>query len=393
MTSPGRTTPDSETRTPGRGVLALGIEPRLLRACLIDRIGAEHRLVGWINVERSEHAPLTGQVAAVVRRLGLRLGRRLWDDGRQAPFTRSANAVTTPPLDVISAGIGAQPPLQVWAVGLTSRGSVAALETALAATDAEVVGATALSTTLRADQLAQDIGLVRPHVLLMAGGFERAEPSTQQQTLRLAAYVARALAALPPNRRPPVIFAGAGQSADAVQARFADTEPTLSFERVPNVHPEPGVIQRGELVQRLNEQQWRRLRQQPGIGRVGQWVTPPLQLTRLETTFAQMVQAWRDYHDLPELHGAFISGTRRVHVWTVRARPDMGLHYAPVAAALEPLRGWPPLRLLSGPWAGPPAGITWWDQSGLAPLVATVGHVAPEAMLQVLTQDVLRRVV
>ena len=135
------------------------------------------------------------------------------------------------------------------------------------------------------------------------------------------------------------------------------------------------------------------MRQLPGISRVGQWVTPPLQLTRLETTFAQMVQAWRDYHDLSELHGAFISGTRRVHVWTVRTRPDMGLHYAPVAAALEPLPGWPPLRLLSGPWTGPPTGITWWDQSGLAPLVATVGHVAPEAMLQVLTQDVLRRVV
>jgi hypothetical protein len=374
-------------------MLAMGIEPQLLRACLLDRVGMEHRLIGWVNVERSEHAPLTGQMAAVVRRLGLRLGRRLWDDEAQGPFIRSGNVVTNPPLEAAAVGIGAATRLPVWLVGLTQQGSVAALESALSATETDVMGRTALTTTLRPEQLAADLGLARPHTLILAGGFERAEASVREQMLHLAATVARACAQMPEKHRPAVVYAGAGQLAATVKALFTELVGDEALVAIPNVHPEPGVIERAELVRMLSDHQWRRVRQQPGIGRVGQWVTPPLQLTRLETTFAQLLQAWRDYHDLPVLHGAYISDDRHVHVWCVSTRPDIGLLYHPATPTLEPIPGWPPLRLISGAPQALPDGITWWDQSGLAPLIGTFGHVAPEAMLQVLTHDVFRRMV
>jgi hypothetical protein len=56
------------------------------------------------------------------------------------------------------------------------------------------------------------------------------------------------------------------------------------------------------------------------------------------------------------------------------------------------LDGWPPLRLVSGEWPAhlwPRPGGSWWDRGALAPLVAAVGQVAPQAMLQVLSSDIL----
>jgi hypothetical protein len=58
--------------------------------------------------------------------------------------------------------------------------------------------------------------------------------------------------------------------------------------------------------------------------------------------------------------------------------------------------GWPPLQLLSGGWLDRtgqpmnlPTGLRWWDRSGLAPVAAALGPVAPAAMFQVLNHDLL----
>jgi len=70
------------------------------------------------------------------------------------------------------------------------------------------------------------------------------------------------------------------------------------------------------------------------------------------------------------------------------------------------LADWPPVRLVSGRWPAqwprpsPPPPILgpegpkalpayWWDPLGLVPAVAGVGRNAPEAVLQVLTADLL----
>ena len=37
----------------------------------------------------------------------------------------------------------------------------------------------------------------------------------------------------------------------------------------------------------------------------------------------------------------------------------------------------------------PRPAVSWWDRSALAPLIAAVGQVAPQAMLQVLRADIL----
>jgi hypothetical protein len=57
------------------------------------------------------------------------------------------------------------------------------------------------------------------------------------------------------------------------------------------------------------------------------------------------------------------------------------------------LDGWPPLQLVSGEWPAafwPQPEIFWLDRSGMAPFVAAVGQMAPQAMLQVLRTDLLR---
>lgn len=382
--------PQMEQKRSARGMLAVGVEPHLLRACVMDRVEQEHRLLGWIHVERSAHTPLTAQLAAVVRRLGLRLGRRLWNDEAQGPFTAGDDVVAAPPLEIVGAAVAEHAPLPVWTVGLTARGSLAALHRALTATQSEIVGSTTLSTLLDVDLLSRELSLARPQLLLFAGGYEHADAETRGHVVKLATVVSRAVAQLPERRRPGVIYAGNSQVADAVCTLFADAA-TAHVQQAPNVQPEPAVVRRGELTRLVQEQHWRHLRLMPGIGKVAHWVTPPLQLTSMETAFAQLVQTWRDYHDLPSLHGIYVGSGRRLHAWSVRSRPDMGLHYAPGDAPVTSPPGWPPVELFSGDWVARPSGVLWWDQSGLAPLVATLGHVAPEAVLQVLRRDIFRR--
>ena len=72
----------------------------------------------------------------------------------------------------------------------------------------------------------------------------------------------------------------------------------------------------------------------------------------------------------------------------------------------EILAGWPPVRLVSGDWptkwprpTQPPpimgsqrpvaAPAFWWDPLGLVPVVAGIGQTTPEAVLEVLTADIL----
>jgi len=72
----------------------------------------------------------------------------------------------------------------------------------------------------------------------------------------------------------------------------------------------------------------------------------------------------------------------------------------------EILADWPPVRLVSGDWptkwprpTQPPPVLGsrrpetlpafWWDPLGLVPVVASVGQTTPEAVLEVLTADIL----
>ena len=91
--------------------------------------------------------------------------------------------------------------------------------------------------------------------------------------------------------------------------------------------------------------------------------------------------------------------------------PDMesdGLRINCVRPGERPkvLEDWPPVRLVSGEWPGkwpkpsqPPPVLGqerpkalpafWWDPLGLVPAVAGVGQTTPEAVLHVLTADLL----
>jgi hypothetical protein len=51
------------------------------------------------------------------------------------------------------------------------------------------------------------------------------------------------------------------------------------------------------------------------------------------------------------------------------------------------------VQLICGEGPGelwPVAERHWWDRTGMAPVVAAIGQVAPQAMIQVLRADLLR---
>ena len=64
------------------------------------------------------------------------------------------------------------------------------------------------------------------------------------------------------------------------------------------------------------------------------------------------------------------------------------------AESLSPLlTDWPVPQLVSGPWPQQwwaPPEHRWHDPAGLAPIVASIGHALPEAMMQVLELDIFR---
>lgn len=95
-------------------MLALGVERRILRACLLEPIAGNHRLVGWISVQRDPATNLTEQLAVVLRRLGQRLGRTLWDEEAFAPLITSSDPLRRPPLDQVLATSTPRPPASGW---------------------------------------------------------------------------------------------------------------------------------------------------------------------------------------------------------------------------------------------------------------------------------------
>ena len=94
-------------------------------------------------------------------------------------------------------------------------------------------------------------------------------------------------------------------------------------------------------------------------------------------------------HNQAELYGLYC-GERWMHVWASEAQAEVAIVYSDSDPV--PLHGWPPLGIVSGPWlerVALPATVRWWDRSGLAPVVAALGPVAPAATFQALSQDLL----
>jgi hypothetical protein len=374
-------------------MLALGVERRVLRACLLEPIAGYHRLVGWISVQRDPTSDLTEQLAVVLRRLGHRLGRRLWDEKAFAPLIASDDSVRGPPLDQVLATSTPRDLLRVWIAGLSQEESVAAARSAVSAAPARIVGASVFNAALDVADLAHAFSANRPDMLVITGGYDNLGPSTERPIYQLTRRLAEMLRRLPPSELPLTVYAGERWMAPYAVDLLRTVGDRLEVEVVDNLRPSPDYVQSAMLAELLTEQQWELAQRMAGFVHLGRWVTEPARIVSLESNFTQAVRAWMEVEELPMIHGLYFASNWCLHVLAERETHNVQLRYVEDATLDPNLTGWPPVTLVSGlpPHNNFPLTPRWWDRSGMMPVVAAVGQVAPAAMIHVLRHDLLAR--
>jgi len=376
---------------PAGSILALGVEVNALRACLLEEISGSYRLAAWSNVPRRAEVGLAEQSGDLLQRLGQRLHRQLWNPAERNPLVASEDGVRQPPLEHVSVTASPRPHVRVWLAGLAPTRSMAAAQEALTGSPAHIIGHTAYTADLQIGALADSLAIAAPEMVVIAGGFDNAEVAGQEPLLELCRIFGQALARSAPSQRPAVVFAGnrwvAPRAVELLQAASGAT-----VEAVENVQPAPGRIYRAALAQAVSFYYWRLCRRTAGFREISRWATSPGHISSLETSFAQLVQVWMELHDLPELHGLYCGPAWWLHVCTGRSQSGANLCYVEPGTRPEALENWPALQLVSGEWPvqlWPQPRQYWWDRSGFAATVATAGQVAPQAMLQVMSADLL----
>ena len=371
----------------------MAVEPDRIRACLLEPVAREQRLVGWINVERDPHAALSGQIAVICQRLSGRIGREIWNDVAHRPFRHSANPVLSPSLGYVVASINPRPRLRVWLAGLSAHHSLSVAGKAISATPSKVVGSTTLSTHSDAHQLAIELIRAHPDVLVVAGGFDNDDPGARNMVLTLCDLVGDALSRLRPEDVPLIIYAGNRWAADAARQQLHQSVDDLRVVAVNNIQPASDTVYLTELVRALRNEHWRLSRQTLGVAAIEQWITEPAQLAALDSGFAQSLRVWMEYQGLSELHGAYVAPNWHLHVWAKQGHEVVRMQYLEANQPLVGPADWPRLQLLSGPQPdgnGTLPALRWWDRSGMAPMVSALGQISPAAMLQVMQRDLFR---
>lgn len=372
-------------------LLALGIEPRVMRACLLEPVAGECRLAGWINVQRDPTSELTQQIKIVCQRMGGRLDRKLWDDEADTPFLHSEEPVALPPIHQVLAASGPRALLRVWLAGLSHAGSIAAAADAVMAAPARTVGQTALTATTDSTELTSALAAANPDVLVITGGYDNPTPAADRPVYQLGKLIADALRRLPPSQYPLVIYAGDRWQASTVVDTLAAVGDALTVDVISNVRPTPTSIDQTPLANALTQRHWQLSQRMPGFIRLSQWVTSPSRIVSMETAFTQSVRVWIDVQGLAELHALYFASGWRLHIWAQQGVTTVRMRYAESNAQPFVPDGWPPVDLISGLPTQNQDELTprWWDRSGMMPTIATIGQVAPAAMIQVLRQDLL----
>ena len=373
-------------------LLTFGIALDKITLCLLENISGHYRLAGWDAMPREAGVPPSHQCATLCQRLGEQMGRELWDEPTNGPLLTSADPIAQPALEHVAIAMSPRPRMRIWLVGLSEGGSVAAARSALASAPLQLVGITPLTALLTSAQIADQLMEAHPEALVFVGGYDTPETDAHQWVLHLGRIVGQALERLSPGQRPAVFYAGNRWCADAIGTSWRSMSGPLQLTTVANVLPAPGIAQPAALGVALSDTYWRLCQQMPGISQLQQWVTTPGRIVNLEAAFAQMVQVWMDYHRLPMLHGLYCTTQWWLHVWADGAEQGVQLRFVRPGTRPAELNGWPPLQVVSGEWPmelWPPPPVAWWDRRGLGPIITSIGQVAPAALVQVLTYDLL----
>lgn len=378
-------------------ILALSAETSRASAALLEPVAGSHRLIGWESIRLpAGNAPSASQsLRTASRNLGERLGRPLWDDSHETPATRGPDPALGLGLGHVVAALDPLPPLRVWIGGLTGEESLAAAQAALDSTICRPVALYRFGLGGSPDRLAEDLSDCRPDLAVLVGGYDSAEPAARRAVLELCDEVTRALDTLPAGNQPALYFAGNRWAAAQALAMVARLPGGLSADAVENVAPAPGIHRATSLAVAASRLYWRRCRATPAVQNISRWITPPSEVRSISWSFAQAVRLWRQVHALPALHGLYCAGALWIHVCAVDGVDGVRLRFVPAHTRPAALNGWPPLRLVSGPWPEalwPRVRGCWWDGDGLTPTVANVGQIDPLIAYQVLAQDLLQEV-
>ena len=374
----------------GASILALGCDVASVRCCLLENISGRYRLAGWLQTPRLPDATLNAQAGELLQQLERRLHRPLWSSADAMPMITGSDPVGLPPLGQVAVAASPQPTIRTWVAGLTATQSIAAAREALAGCPAQVVGVTLHSADLQVRTLTAGFAQAEPELVVIAGGYDHADSQTIQPLYELARVLATAPARAAPMQRPTVVFAGNRWAAAGV-AEIMQAAGAGAIEIVDNVQPGPDIFHGASLVQAVNFAYWRLCRRSEGMREISRWVTAPGHITSLESTFAQLVRVWMELLDLPTLHALYCGPAWWLHVNASQERPGVIMRYVEPQTRPDDLDTWPPLQLVSGEWPAvwPRPAIFWWDRSGLMPVVGAVGQVAPQAMIEALTADLL----
>jgi hypothetical protein len=194
---------------------------------------------------------------------------------------------------------------------------------------------------------------------------------------------------MPRRVRPALFFAGNHWAAPEVEAILQSTETFVTS--VPNVMPSAALVRQDALTRALDEHYWTLCHRLDGFSLLERWHTSPAPMTTIEANFVRLVQMWMALHRQAELYGLYC-GERWLHVWANEAQEEVALVYTEPDPAQAFFPHWGTPALVSGAWpdrVALPNTVQWLDRSGLAPVVAALGPVAPAATHQTLTQDML----
>ncbi len=406
-------TPPSLADFAPQSILALAAEPRRAVAVLIEPVEGIRRMVGWQTVELSERASpdeCKSALLQAVRRLENQFNISLWDGERGRPHLHGPGQAAAEGVGQVF-GVGdLQTPLRVWMAGLSGGGSLAAGKAALAGALCSPVATYLPGPHQSAGALTREFQALLPDVILIVGGHEQMGPQSQDQVLNLSGLAIEAAAQLPAEERPLFCFAGSSQSAEAALASWHQRTGGGASAKADNVFNGTEASSANALHNVLERLHWQRSLAIPAMQEIAGWLDHSVELSSTQWAFAQAVRLWRRRQQLPTLHGLYAAADRWLHVW-VWEMPNQesdGVRIYCVQPGERPgiFADWPPVRLVSGEWPGkwpkpsqPPPVLGperpvslpafWWDPLGLVPVVAGVGQTTPEAVLQVLTADIL----
>ena len=254
-----------------------------------------------------------------------------------------------------------------------------------------MVGVTRYAADLTVNVLLDALASGQPDMIVVVGGYDDDGATDMQPLLDLCRIVGNALARTAPARQPGVVFAGSRPLAPTA-VKLLQSSVGGTVESVENVHPTPEFIQRNGLAQAVNSYFARLCRRVDGMRELGRWVTSPGRMLAQEAAFSRLVRTWAELQQLPELHGLYAGPAWWLHVWVQQGQSGARWRYVEPGQRPAEFVEWPPLQFVCGPWPvelWPLPGRFWWDRSGMAPMIAAVGQVAPQAMVQVLQTDLL----